>query len=73
MCSNKSGCNRAKVAIFGLICCNRAKVVMFEPKWLYAGIVVEFGQKGFIPAKVVVFEKKRLYSGKVVVHGQKCL
>ena len=63
MCSNKSGCNRAKVVIFGLICCNRANVVVFEPKWLYAGIVVEFGQKGCIPAKVVVFEKKKVVFG----------
>ena len=54
----KSGCIRAKVAVFG-------------QKWLYSGKVVVFGQNGSTRAKVVLFELKLLYSGKVIVYGKK--
>ena len=51
--------------------CDWAKVVLFGAKWFYAGKMVVFGQKrlyagnsGCIRAKVVVFGQTRLYSGK---------
>ena len=68
--SEKSGCNRANVVVYG-------KIASIPAKWLYLGKVVEFSQKwlhsgksGCIRAKVVVFWEKRLYFDKVVVIGQ---
>ena len=40
--------------------CNRAKLVVFGKKWMYSGIVVVFRQSGCFRAKLVVFGKKWL-------------
>ena len=63
LCSDKSGCIRAKVVVLVQSGCIRAK-------WLFSGIVVVYRQGCYIWAKVVVFGQKWLYSGKVVVFGQ---
>ena len=54
MYSGKSGCNPAKVVVFGLSGCIWARVVVFGQKILYSG------RSGCILAKW-------LFSGKVVV------
>ena len=52
------GCIWAKMIVLGQIWlywgeygCIRAKVVLFGKKWLYFGIMVVFGQSGYIRAK----------------------
>ena len=41
--SEKSGCIRAKVVVFGQSDCIRAKVVVFEQELFFSGKVVVFG------------------------------
>ena len=63
--------------VLGQSGCNWAKVVVFGQKWLYSGKsgyflanLLHSGKSVCNPKKVVVFGQKWLYSEKVVVFGQ---
>ena len=79
----KSGCNLAKVVVFGQNDCIPAnwlfsvkvvvfgKVIIFGKKCCIRAKKVVFGQSGCILAKVVVFGQSGCFRAKVAVFGQK--
>ena len=82
----KSGCNRANVAVFGQkwMCSGKVKYsgknVFIRTKWLYSGksgcIQAKWlysSKSGCIQVKVDVFWQSGCFRAKVVVFGQKLL
>ena len=69
--SCKRGFNRAKLRYLVKSGCIRAKVAVFGHKWLYSGKRGCIRESGCMRAKVVEFGQKWLKSDKVVVLGKK--
>ena len=68
----ESGCNWAKVVVFGQSGCVR-KRLLYSCKVVVFGKVVLIGQKWLLSGKNGCIRTKVVIIGKVVVLGQKCL